>query len=55
MDEEDILLTLGYLLLKRSIRRRKQQETNNVRKMWMRDILSNERTKVFTMRWCKKW
>ena len=37
MDEEDILLTLGYYLLKRS-RRRKQQETKNIRKMWARDI-----------------
>ena len=45
MDEEDILLTLGYLLLKRSIRRRKQQETKNVRKMWVRDIFKQRKNK----------
>ena len=44
MDEENILLTLGYLLLKRS-RRRKQQETKNVRKMWARDIFKQRENK----------
>ena len=44
MDEEDILLTLGYLWLKRS-RRRKQQETKNVRKMWARDIFKQRENK----------
>ena len=45
MDEEEILLTLGYLLLKRSIHRRNQQQTKNVRKMWVREIFKQRENK----------
>ena len=38
MNEEDILYALGYILLKRSIRRRKEKETGKGRKMWVRQI-----------------
>ena len=38
MNEEEILLALGYLLLKRRIRRRKQLQAKNVQRMWVREI-----------------
>lgn len=37
MDEEEILLSLGFILLKRSQRRRKERTEQN-RKIWVREI-----------------
>ena len=44
MNEEELLLALGYLLLKRRIRRRKQLEAN-VRRMWVREIFKERERK----------
>ena len=39
MDDEDIsFATTRYLILKRRIRRRKEQKTRKRRKMWVREI-----------------
>ena len=48
MNDEELLLALGYLLLKRRIRRRKQLQAKNVRRMWVREIFKErERKGIF--------
>ena len=48
MDEEELLLALGYLVLKRRIRRAKQLRAKYVRKMWVKDIFKErERKGIF--------
>ena len=44
MDEEELLLSLGYILLKRSIRRRKERKARHARKMWVREIFKKRET-----------
>ena len=45
MNEEELLLALEYLLLKRRIRERKQLKAKDVRKMWARDVFQGTREK----------
>ena len=45
MNEEELLLALGYLLLKRRIRRRKQLQAKNVQRMWVREIFKERERK----------
>jgi len=44
MEDEDILFTIGYLILKRRIRKKKEREAQKKRKMWVREIY-NQRNK----------
>ena len=49
MNEEELLLAIGYLLLKRRIRRRKQLQAKNIRRMWVREIFKElERKGIFS-------
>ena len=38
MDNEDFLFATSYLILKQSIRRKKEREVRKRRKMWVREI-----------------
>ena len=38
MDDEDILFATGYLILKRWIRGKKEQEVRKRKKIWVREI-----------------
>ena len=38
MEDEDILFATGCLILKRKIRRKKEQEARTRRKLWFREI-----------------
>ena len=38
MDDEGILFATGYLILKRRIRRKKERDARNRRKIWVREI-----------------
>ena len=44
MFEEELLLSLGYILLKRSIRKRKEREARHAKKMWVREIFKQRET-----------